>query len=256
MPNLIKTRGIVLKHTYLGEADKIITLFTDSLGKVQAVAHGARKAKSKLMSSTQAFAYCEFVLYKGKSLYTVSQTEIKASFQVLLNDLHTLTYSSYLMELVDVLILEGEENIELFSLLLKTLYLMTEGNLDKELIVRAFELKAISQSGYMPQFDNCILCGSSLNLIKFSSRLGGVLCSKCSENDRFAVKIDLPSVNTMKFFIKNHIEKVRVLKINLSIKNYMKKIMKNYIKYHLDKDFKSLDFLDEITNMDELEGVE
>lgn len=250
---LVKTQGIVLKHMNLGEADKIITLFTDKLGKVKAVAHGARKAKSRLMSSTQVFSYCEYVLYKGKSLYTISQSEIKESFQIILSDLYTLTYCSYLTELVDDLTHEEEENAELFKLLLKTLYLIKDKGIDRELAIRTFELKAMAISGYMPNLYRCSVCEKNTgSYVGFSSRFGGIICDNCRDNDIYSIRIDMSTVNVMRYLLKTDVEKIRMIKVPDAVKNNMKKIMKNYIKYYLEKEFKSLDFLDEIKNIDKV----
>lgn len=250
---LVKTRGIVIRETGLGEADKIITLLTDNLGKVQAVAHGSRKSKSKLLSSTQIFGYCEYVLYKGKSLYTISQAEVKESFQGLLYDLYTLTYSSYIVELVDTLTQDSESNIELFMLLLKTLYLMTDTNIDRELLTRVFELKSMSLSGFMPNFSECMICrNKDVSGLRFSSRLGGIICGRCSENDKQSISMDISTGNIMRYLIGVEIEKVRNIKVSKENRNEMKKIMKNYIKYYLEKDFKSLEFLDDIRHVDNI----
>lgn len=251
--SLVKTRGIVMKHTNLGEADKIVTLFTEKLGKVHAVAHGSRKSKSMLLSSTQIFSYCEYVLYKGKSLYTISQSEIKESFQILLDDLYTLTYSSYLMELVDSLAVDEESNIELFMLILKALYLLMDKNIDRELLIRAFELLSMKVSGFMPVLEECTICKRSIQKhMKFSAKFGGIICEDCWERDESSQNIDISTINIMKFIIRTDIEKVRNIKISKENKNEMKKIMKNYIKYYLERDFKSLEFLNDIKLVDNL----
>ncbi len=46
---LYRTEAIVLRTRNLGEADKILTLFTESRGKVSAVARGSRRPRNHLM---------------------------------------------------------------------------------------------------------------------------------------------------------------------------------------------------------------
>jgi DNA repair protein RecO (recombination protein O) len=250
---LDKVQAIVLKAINVGEADKIITLFTDKLGKIQAIVHGARKSKSKFMASTQVFSYCEYIIYKGKSLYTINQGEIKESFQGMLSNLYSLTYCSYLMELVDVLIPNEEKNIELFYMLLKTMYLITDERIDSELLIRTFELKAMSISGYMPNLNRCSICSEeSSSTFRFSSKLGGILCEKCLGNDVYSIKVDFSTINTMKYIVKSEITKINMIRISQSVKNNMKIVLKNYIKYHLEREFKSLQFLDDIKNIDNI----
>ena len=250
---LDKVQAIVLKTINVGEADKIITLFTDSHGKIQAVVHGARKAKSKFLSSTQMFSYCEYILYKGRSLYTISQCEIKESFQGIIGNLYSLTYCSYLMELVDVLIQNEEKNIELFSMLLKTMYLITDEKIDRELLIRAFELKAMSICGYMPNLNKCSICGSEpSNIVGFSSKLGGIVCAKCLSNDAYSIKVDISTINAMRYIVKTEINKINMIRISQFVKNNMRIVLKNYIKYHLEREFNSLEFLNDIKNIDNI----
>lgn len=40
---LIRTKGLVIKETAVGEADKIITLLTEDIGRVSVSCRGARK---------------------------------------------------------------------------------------------------------------------------------------------------------------------------------------------------------------------
>lgn len=250
---LVKTRGVVIKQINLGEADKIITLFTDKMGKIQAVAHGARKPKSKLLSSTQNFCYGEYVLYKGKSLYTINQAEIIQSFQELLDDLYTLTYVSYMLELVDVLTQNDETNIELFALLLKCMYLMTDKSVDRELLVRAFEIKSMAISGYMPNLYECSVCrDDNIREYIFSSKFGGLVCRECSKGDGASIKSDASTIGIMRYIMKCNIENIRTVKVSSGNKDEMKKILENYIKYYLDRKFKSLEFLNNIKSVDNL----
>ena len=99
--SLIKTQGIVLKEMNLAENDKIITILTDKLGKIDTVVHGAKSHKSKFMASTQPFCYGEYIFFSGKSMYTLSESNINESFQAILMDFDKLLYGSYMLELID-----------------------------------------------------------------------------------------------------------------------------------------------------------
>lgn len=104
------------------------------------------------------FCYGDFVLFKGKNLYTLNEGEIIDSFQILLKDLYSLTYASYLCELIDIAMVEEESNRELFKDFITVFYLMENKAVDYDLLMRAFELKLISYSGYNLNLDNCVIC--------------------------------------------------------------------------------------------------
>jgi DNA repair protein RecO (recombination protein O) len=87
------------------------------------------------------FCYGDYVVYKGKSLYTINESSIIDSFQDLLNDLDTLTYASYFCELIDICMQDEESNRELFRNLVTAFYLIKNKVVDIETLARAYELK-------------------------------------------------------------------------------------------------------------------
>jgi DNA repair protein RecO (recombination protein O) len=174
--SVFETKAVIIKTQDFKENDKLVWFYTEKLGKVTAVVRGAKKSKSKFLALTLPLCYGEYMLYKGKNLYTLQEGKIINSFQGLLDNLHKLTYSSYLCELIDIASADNEENGELFKNLITTLYLLNTDALDYELLVRAFELKLLKATGYNLILDNCSICRkkiSSSNYISLSY-YGGV----------------------------------------------------------------------------------
>ena len=64
-PRVYKTAAIVLRHRKLGEADKILTLFTPNYGKLDAVAKGVRRPTSKLAGHVEPLTYSSLLLARG-----------------------------------------------------------------------------------------------------------------------------------------------------------------------------------------------
>ena len=83
----LRTDGIITRVVNFGEADKIITIFTRSHGKVQAFAKGARRPKSRIIAGSQFLSYCNFILYKGSEMYSVNSTDVIEPFYGVRNDL-------------------------------------------------------------------------------------------------------------------------------------------------------------------------
>ena len=75
-----EVKGLVIRTVDLKEADRLITIFTDELGVVSALAKGARSLKSRKMSSTMQFCYSKFVLYKKGDNYWIKEAELIESF--------------------------------------------------------------------------------------------------------------------------------------------------------------------------------
>ncbi len=147
-----KTKAVVIKTQDYKENDKLVWLYTEELGKVTAIARGAKKSKSKLFALTLPLCYGDYVLFKGKNLYNLQEGKIINSFQGLLNNLDKLTYSSYLCELIDICLEDGENNKQLYKDFITCLYLLNTDALDYEMLIRSFELKLLKSTGYGLKF--------------------------------------------------------------------------------------------------------
>ncbi|WP_102400162.1 DNA repair protein RecO [Haloimpatiens massiliensis] len=237
-----KTKAIILKTQDYKENDKIIWLFTEKIGKISAIAKGAKKNKSKFLSSTLPFCFGEFVIYRGKSMYLINEVQIIHSFGEFLNDLEMLTYASYLNELIDIALLEEESNRELFRQVVTAYYLMKNKVGDVEILVRAFEIKLLSFTGYGLNFQNCCICGkkiSSSNYINFS--YGGGVCSECNKQN--GVTLTNTAYNVLKILSNFPLEKVHRVSVKEDTKKELYKILYGFILENYQKAPKSLNML-------------
>lgn len=241
--SLIKTQGIVLKHMNLGENDKIITILTDKFGKVDVVVHGAKSHKSKFLSSTQPFCYGEYILYSGKSLFTLSESNILESFQSILMDLSKLTYGSYFFELIDTLTEKEVKNISMLALLLKTLYIMTHDEVKLDILKLVVEFKAISMSGYLPSVKYCIKCKQELHDGYFSIENGGIICKACGKTNYSDYLVDFNEIQYFQIIKNIKLEDIKKFNYDNEKIEYIKDIMQNYILYYCEKKFKSLEMI-------------
>ncbi|SCX93604.1 DNA repair protein RecO [Alkaliphilus peptidifermentans] len=245
---LIKTEGFVIKNRKYSENDSLLAIFTRKAGKINAIAKGARKPKSNLLAGIQPFCYSDFVLYKGRNLYTVSQCEPKQIFYTIREDLNRLAYGSYVLELTETVTTEGQTNNRLFNLLGKTLHILAKEDIEINTVIRAFELKFLVYSGYRPSLNSCVSCGSKeIANIRFSFKEGGIICPQCVQTDPFAVKISDVTIKLADYLLHKDIMEIQKLKIHDSLNNQLKKLIKKYIMTHINKyEFKSLEIVDKL----------
>src|SRR5690242_7133511 len=72
---LYRDEAIVIRTYKLGEADRIVVLFTRNHGKVRAVAKGVRKTQSRFGARLEPTRHVSLQLYEGRDLDTITQTE-------------------------------------------------------------------------------------------------------------------------------------------------------------------------------------
>ncbi len=243
---LYKTDALVVRARNYGEADKILTLFSREFGRIQAIAKGVRKPKSKLRGGVQLFSHSSFLLHKGKSLDTVSQVEQKESFLWLLEDLERLTHAAYMAELLDAALWENEEGQEMFLLTLTCFYLMQ--SLEPRLVTRCFEFRLMQLLGYKPQIEACVVCSAPVNGEKrqFSSDLGGVLCSRCGYQDHQSIEVSGGALAVINQLLKMDLRKLDRLKIPPQLGREIERLSRQFLMAKLEKRFRSLDFLSKL----------
>lgn len=238
----IKTRGVVLKTQDYKENDKLVWIFTEDLGKISVLAKGARKNKNKNFSLTLPFCFGEFVVYKGKSLYTLNEGRIIESFQNILNDYDTLIYGSYFLELIDIAC-EEETYLNLFKDLVSSLYLIKSKAIDLEILARTFELKLLKATGYGLHLQNCAICDKKINSSNFLSfQFFGAVCDECSKFN--GTHISIGTYNVLKFINSMDLEKISRISINEITKKEIFKIITNFIFLNYTRRPKSLAMLD------------
>lgn len=191
---LLKVKGIVIKEVQYKDNDKIITLMTDSFGKISCMAKGAKKTNSALLASCQLLVYSEFVLYKGTSFYHINSAEIIDTFYSLRTDLDKLEKAYEITKVLSSLVVENEEvSKDILSLYLNTLYVISKDTLKYSHVMSIFKLKMLSFLGYSPSIITCSNClarmlDDSNKAYYYSFNTNSMLCGECymklkKEND-------------------------------------------------------------------------
>ena len=243
--SLFKCNAVVIKTQDFKENDKLVWLFTEEYGKITAIAKGAKRSKSKFLSITLPLCYGEYLVFKGKSLFNLQEGKIRNSFQGLLNNLDKLTYSSYICELIDIALLEGEKNKSLFKEFVTTLYLLNTDAIEYELLIRSFELKLLKATGYGLDLDYCTSCKKKINVANYISLTSfGGICEEC--NNEHGIYISKGAYNAIKFLFNTPSDKIYKLNLSKEIKKEIEKIDTYIISSNYARKPKSLEMLNYI----------
>jgi DNA repair protein RecO (recombination protein O) len=177
-----KARAVVLSSRPLGEADRIVRLFTREFGRVDAVVKGVRKTTSRWGGRLEPFNVCDLLLHPGRSLYTVTQAQMVDVFAHLREDREALTAAAVVCEAAAGLTPEHEPEERVFSLLRNTLRELDtglRGPATESPLVLGAVVKLLYEAGYLPVLDRCAACGSDDRALGFSAARGGLVCGEC-----------------------------------------------------------------------------
>lgn len=245
IPKIYKTTAIVLRQRRLGEADKIITLFTPNLGKIDAVAKGVRRTRSKVAGHVEPLTYTAFMLARGRELDIITQAQLIEAFSGLREDLERTSRGLYAAELVDRFTPERQENFQVFRLLLETLRrLTTEERLD--ITLRYFEMRLLGYLGYQPQTKECVLCSGTLTPVVngWSAEAGGVLCPECARKAPMSRSLTVNALKLMRLLQRGDVAAVAKVHTAPSLEAELERHLREYILYVLERDVRSTRFLE------------
>lgn len=181
---LIRTQGIVLRARALGEHDRLVTLYTRDLGRLTAVARGARRVRSRFGAALELFTWGEAVGFErdGRELVRLDHFDIHRSFRRLREDLDRLAHGARMVEAVLRLTGERDPQPPCFALLLRALRALETGAATR--VPLAFTLRFLDLLGHRPRLDRCVGCGRAAGILGsggmgFDTGRGGLVCAAC-----------------------------------------------------------------------------
>jgi DNA repair protein RecO len=148
--NQILTRGIILKRTNFGEADRIITVLTPSQGKLRLMAKGVRRAKSKLAGGIELFSTSDLTFIRGKGeIGTLISSRLRDHYGRIILDLNRVQLGYACIQMLDKAT-EDEPEAAYYGLLETCFKALDDQGIDTRLIELWFKAQLLTQAGHMP----------------------------------------------------------------------------------------------------------
>ena len=187
----LTTNAIVLRRADYRENDRMLTLFSPTHGRIDALARGCRRQKSPLMAASEVFCAGEYVLYAAGERMTVVSCAVQDTFYPLRSDFDRLAHGMYALELCAAAVQPEQENERLFLLLLRSLAHLAYSDIAPRRVSAVFLMGLVSLMGFRPQVGRCAVCGAPVTarqegdapVAAFSPERGGVLCTACGAGE-------------------------------------------------------------------------
>ena len=209
MPSLT-TQAIVLRHADYREHDRMLTLLSPSMGRIEALCRGCKRPQSPLLSASEWFALGEYVFYSGKGHLTVTACSLTETFFPLRADYEKLKYATYLLSIAEAAAQPGDRAVELFTLLARSLSRLAYGDQDEKAVAAAFLLHFSAISGYRPRLRHCVHCGKQMEdaeIRLFDLENGGLACLNCLKDRHNTRPVTAENVRWMRDILQNGIDK-------------------------------------------------
>ncbi len=244
-PRVYKTQAIVIRQMPLGEADRIVTFLTPAAGKVRAVARGVRRPKSKLAGHLELLTRVRVSIAEGRTLDHLSEAVALDSHRPIREDLERLAAAMYLAELADVFCVEESPANAAFNLLTQSLErLETAGT--AEPLLRHFELRLLSDSGFQPELFSCVGCREELlpgdHLLSCVD--GGVFCPNCRAGaTESLLPLSLGAMKVLRFLQRESVDKAMLLNVPSATWNDVERVLRTYVRHVAERELRTADFM-------------
>ncbi|HZR43111.1 MAG TPA: DNA repair protein RecO [Ktedonobacteraceae bacterium] len=263
-PRSYSTEAIILRHSDMGEADRIITLLTPYKGKIRVVAKGTRRPVSKKTGHLELLCHSQLQVAVGRNLDIVTQAQAIENFTHLRteSELWHKTCGFYLAELVDRFIEDTTRHQDVYDLLLQALRTLDTDATEMQqrrvrgetlngheqdrtqLLLRYFEIYLLSFIGYEPVFRVCAHCSAELRPEEngFTPALGGALCPNCSH--LWGQSLSMNALKVLRLLQRTEWAQMPRLRLDARLHAEIEAAMHGLLRYHLERDLKSWTFLE------------
>jgi DNA repair protein RecO (recombination protein O) len=245
-----RTEAVVLRRQDLGEADRLLVVFTPQLGKLRIVAKGIRRPRSRKAGHLEPFTRVDLFLARGRELDIVTQAEAIDLYPNLRIDLIRLGHAAYAVELLDRVTADGAENEDLYRLLVHTLERLSLGA-SPAVVSRYYELRVLDLVGYRPELFRCLDCGTEIRPEDqfFSASLGGVLCPSCGPKVDDARPMSLGTLKVLRHYQRSTFASVSEIRIRPEVQADLERLLEDYLSYILERRLNSPAFVRQVRRL-------
>lgn len=149
-PRSYVDEGIVLAKRSFGEADRIISLYTKSHGRISCLAKGVRRPSSRKRGHVEVFNQVKFQATNGRGIDVMTEAETIDDFSEIRKSLKKVSLAYYFMEVIGRITHEGERHEDLYFLILENLKKLKKQTKLKELR-KEFVLDVLIILGFWPK---------------------------------------------------------------------------------------------------------
>lgn len=238
------TNALVLREVRYKEADRILTLFTASDGKLTAKARGALRKSSKTAAATQQLTYSELTLFGNKGRWTVNEAAVIEPFSGLREDIGRFALGCYFAECLEAFSVEDQPDGALMQLGLNSLYALSRDMYPPEHIKAAFEFRLMCLAGYEPDVSACSVCGREEPEDAALSLEHGVLCCRDCRSAALGNTAGLcaASLAALRYIISAPAKQLFSFRLDEKAQDRLMAAAERYLLSHAERSFSTLEY--------------
>jgi DNA repair protein RecO (recombination protein O) len=238
------TKALVLREVKYKDADKILTVLTESDGKMTVKARGAMRKSCKFSAASQMLTYSELTLFGSNGKWNINEAETIEQFLPLRGDIANLALASYFAEALESVSDEDSPNPAMLQLGLNSLFALSRGLYAPEHIKAVFELRLMCLSGFTPDVFGCAICGNYAPEDAMFSLNGGIVhCRACPPGTSgVSLPVCRETVDAMEYIINAPSKKIFSFTLPPESEKQLCSVTEAYMTAQLERGFGALDY--------------
>lgn len=197
---ILNSEVITLRRRRTRDADALVTLWSQTEGKIVASTRSVLKTSSRYAGVTQPFNRLHAILYaktEDRDIWTLTQASLIESYETIQNDLSRMTFAANLVEWIDALSGEFQSSNRVWCILTELLPRWNRQTpLEEELMY--YQLHLLIDAGLQPHIGQCQACQrAQSNHWYYVTEAGGLFCDTCR---RDGIRLSGGSVEILRRF--------------------------------------------------------
>lgn len=204
--------GIILSRKDVGEADRILSVYSKSEGKIKIIARGTRRLKSKNACHIEPFTVGKYSIVPGRTFYVLTGAESVSLNSKIPESLERYQIATYLCELLNIVGVEGQPMTKTYEAFKDTLEKINNDSIGGIDILLA-EFVLLRELGYHGDYHHCKKCGTKLGEQDYYvGDFEGIICNNCATNKP---KISKNGLKILRLLEKGEFDKIcNIVSIN------------------------------------------
>jgi DNA repair protein RecO (recombination protein O) len=249
----IRTEALILRLVDFGESDRILHLLVPEIGRLPAIAKGARRSVRRFSGTLDLFNHVKIQvdIRRPNSLARLDQANLIDPFIALRSEAARFALGCYLVELFDRLAPERGAHADtqrLFSFALGALRMIAERAPDLRLRT-LIELRALDALGLRPEFSRCVRCGSTptgRGPVGFHVADGGVVCDRCCAQLDGILRVQPGTLRSLERGLHLDFERLDRLAMGGAVLAEARQLLGRFQRFHLGVELRSEPYLDRV----------
>jgi len=240
-----ETEAIILKTFPLGEADRLVSFFGRSSGRVRGVAAGARRVKNRYGSTLEVLSHVQiwYVERETRELVRIQQTDLLESFHKAQSDYGLSTGLAVISEVAELILPEHEVSEPMFRLiLLAAREVERTGNW--QLPLSYFAFWTVRLGGWLPRFDRCVSCEDQFSeqVAFYGAQQTGLFCEKCRRPGMKPLHVEARRLAER--FTSERLDRIEFGKSLQTAARELREASLAWIEFHLERQLRTRELLE------------